>query len=108
MIREVTVRAGDCFAVGQVFSFESLSVRCQDKLRLGSRSRRAGLQGGHGLCDFSGVGDGDMDVAFLEYPANVRLVGLALSQALEGGFLVAEGLKEGKRKLRGVEGLLGQ
>jgi hypothetical protein len=49
-----------------------------------------------------------MDVAGLKDAAQIGLIGLALTEALEGGFLVAEGLEEGERELGGVERLLGQ
>ncbi len=49
-----------------------------------------------------------MDVVGLKDAAQVGLVRLALAQALEGRFLVAEGLQEGERKLPGVERPLGE
>ena len=55
-----------------------------------------------------GGSDGDMDVVGLKDAAQVGLVRLALAQALDRRFLVAEGLQEGERKLRGVKRLLGQ
>ncbi len=60
------------------------------------------------LRHLAGGGDRDMDVVGLKDAAEVGLVRLALAQALEGGFLVAEGLQEEIRKLRGVEWPLGE
>jgi hypothetical protein len=47
-----------------------------------------------------------MDVVGLKDAAQVGPVRLALAQALEGGFLVPEGLEEGERKLLRIERLL--
>jgi hypothetical protein len=49
-----------------------------------------------------------MDVVGLEDTTQVGPVRLALAQALESRFLVAEGLQEGERKLPGVERPLGE
>src|SRR3954447_19838578 len=49
-----------------------------------------------------------MDVVGLKDAAQAGFVRLALAQALEGRFLVAEGLQEGERKLLGIERLLGK
>jgi hypothetical protein len=49
-----------------------------------------------------------MDVVGLKDSAQVGPVRLALSQALEGRFLVAEGLQERERELAGVERPLGE
>src|SRR3954452_2338516 len=49
-----------------------------------------------------------MDVVGLKDAAQVGFVRLALAQALEGRFLVAEGLQKSERKLLGIERLLGE
>jgi hypothetical protein len=46
-----------------------------------------------------------MDIAGLEDAAEVRLVRCACSQALDGGFLIAEGFKEGVSEIGTVKGL---
>ena len=55
-----------------------------------------------------GAADGDVDVVGLKNAAKVGLVRCARAQPLDRRLLVAEGLKEGKRKLLGVERLLGK
>ena len=49
-----------------------------------------------------------MDVVGLQDTAEIGLVGRAAAQALEGRFLVAEGLQKRERELPGVERLLGE
>jgi hypothetical protein len=55
-----------------------------------------------------GVGDGDANVVPLKDAVQVGLVRLPLAQALEGYFLVAEGLQEGERELLGIERPFGE
>ena len=108
MVREVGIGAGDRPAARQVLGLEGVPVGCQNELGLGPGRRRAGPQRGEGLGDLAGGGDGDMDVVCLKDAAQVGPVRLALSQALEGRLLVAEGLEERERELPGVERLLGE
>ena len=49
-----------------------------------------------------------MDVVRLEHAAEIGLIRFALAEALEGRFLVPEGLKKGEREFGRVEGLLGE
>jgi len=94
VIRKVPVRADDRRRVAsQVFGLEGFPVRGQNKFGLCAGRCRAGLEGGEGLCDLAGGGNGDVDIAGLEDAAKIRLVRLALPQALECRFLVAEGLQ---------------
>jgi hypothetical protein len=71
VIRKAGVGAGDGLAARQVLGLERVPIGRQNELRLGSGSRRAGLQGGEGFRDLAGDGDGDMDVVRLKDAAQV-------------------------------------
>src|SRR3546814_13191969 len=60
------------------------------------------------MCDLARRAGDDVDVIGLKDAAHVRFVRHAASQALDGGFLVAEGLQERERKLGWVERTFGQ
>ena len=51
---------------------------------------------------------GEVDVVGLEDAAAVGAVGVALAEAFEGGFLVAEGGEEGEGEFGRVEGRFGE
>jgi hypothetical protein len=90
MVGKVLIGAGDGVAASQVFGLERVPVRCQNELGLGLCGRRACLQRDQSLRDLAGRGNGNMDVVGLKNPAKVGLVRLALTQAFERRFVVAE------------------
>ncbi len=108
MVREVLIGAGDGLAARQVLGLEVRSVGRQNELRLRLGGRRAGLQRGKRLRDLARRADGDVDVVGLKDAAQVGLVRCARAQPLDRRLLVAEGFKEGERKLCRVERLLSE
>jgi hypothetical protein len=108
MVWEVGIGAGDRLAARQVLGLERLPIRRQNELRLGPGRRGAGPQRGKGLRDLARRADGDMDVVCLKDSAQVGPVRFALAQALEGRFLIPEGLEEGEWELPSVERPFGE
>ena len=107
VVGEVGVGAGADFASGKVFGLEVRPTSRQNELGLGRC--RACLECGQGRADRTRWGDGDMDMVGLKDAAKqAGCVGFPFAQALEGRFLVTEGLQEGERELAAVERLLGQ
>ena len=108
VIREVAVRADDRRRVAsQVLGLEGFPVRGENKFGLGSDRSWTGLEGGEQLCNLTGSGDSDVNIAGLQHSAQVGFVGFPFTQPLEGRFLVAESLQEGEREFRSIECLLG-
>ena len=108
MVREVGIGTGNRLATRQILGLEPFPIRRQDELCLGPGRRRTGLQRGEGLRDLAGGGHSDMDFVALKDSTEIRVVRVTRAQALEGRFLVAEGLQERERKLGGIERLLGE
>src|SRR5260370_635326 len=108
MVWEVAIGAGDRLAARQILGLEGVSIRCQNVFGFGPGGRLAGLERGERLSDLAGSGDGDMDVIGLKDTAKVGLIRLALTQAFNRRFLVAEGLEEGEGELLGAERLFGE
>ncbi len=97
------------FAGGEVFGFQRLAVGGQDEFCLGGGGFGAVAQGLSGFGDFAGLACGYVDVVALEHAVGqVRGVGFAFAQALDGGFFVAERGWKGERELGGVEVLAGE
>lgn len=88
----------------QVLGLEPFAVRPQDELRLISRRRWAGFKRRKSVRHLARSGNSNMDVIRLKDTAQVGLVRFALTQALEGCLLVAEGLKEGERNSCALNG----
>ena len=106
MIWELGVVTGDGFARGQFLGFQCRSIGGQDELGLGLGGLGAVLQGRQRLRHPARLGHSDVDMVALEHA--VRYVGgvaVALAQALESRFLVAERRQELERKFDRIEGL---
>jgi hypothetical protein len=88
---------------GQIFGFEIAAVSGEDKLGPGRGCLRACLEALEHLPRLPRRARGDMDRVDQQHRArNIRLVGVALAQALEGGFLLVEGRQKSEWELSGV------
>ena len=110
MVIEIGIVAGDGFAIHQVLRLEVVAVRRQNKLRLILRRRRTLPQRRQRVRHCPRRAHLDVNVAALQHPTQVRLVGTALGalELLDRRRFVAKRFEKGKGKLVWVKGRFGE
>ena len=104
VVGEISIGAGDGFALDEVFGFKRFAVGGQDELGLLAGGGGARPQRREGGRHFAFRADLDVDVIALQHPAGqIGLVRVSGLQTLERGLLVAERFQEGKGESAGVK-----